>query len=274
MFPDRHLGQLRMSKDHRQEYHRAWSVLTPPLRPHPEVVAAVAEQMRGRSGRALLLGVTPELVDLVPDLVALDRNFSMIANLWLGNTASRWAVVGDWRNPHFAPASFSTCIGDGSLCGLEFPDEIMLVLHELSRVLRSEGRFICRLFLPPETAESVSALKDEAMSGKIRNFHAFKFRLAMAIAAEGPRPRVAVDTILNAFNALFEDRSELVRISGWNRAQIDTIDYYQRSTVVFSFPTRDQLLSAARRTFRRAQFVPTGAYEMADRCPLLVADMA
>src|SRR6185312_15459686 len=113
-----------MPKDHRRDYHRAWSLLTPPLRPHPDVILAVREQTRGRSGRTLLLGVTPELADIAPDLFALDRNLSMVKHIWPGNTSSRSAVVGDWRNSNFAARSFSTCIGDGSLCGLQYPDEI------------------------------------------------------------------------------------------------------------------------------------------------------
>ena len=121
--------------NHRQRYHRAWSQLTPPLRPHPDVVAAVKEQIKDRHGRTLLLGVTPELADVAPDLVAVDRNLSMVANVWPGNTSSRCAVVGDSRNSNFAPAVFSLCIGDGSLCGLKYPTEIAALFDELNRIL-------------------------------------------------------------------------------------------------------------------------------------------
>ena len=112
------------------------------------------------------------------------------------------------------------------------------------------------------------------MSGKIRNFHAFKFRLAMAIAAQRSRPHVAVNTILNVFNALFNDRKELVRMTDWSRAQIDTIDHYHESTIVFSFRHSRPVVVRRVAIFSHARFVPTGTYEMADRCPLLVADMA
>src|ERR1035441_10842678 len=90
-----------MGNNHWQVYYRAWSQLVPPLRPNPDVVAAVKEQIKDRRGRALLLGVTPELADVSPDLVAIDRNFSMIANVWPGNTTSRCAIAGDWRNSNF-----------------------------------------------------------------------------------------------------------------------------------------------------------------------------
>ncbi|HME61478.1 MAG TPA: methyltransferase type 11, partial [Candidatus Binatia bacterium] len=74
-----------MSQDHQKIYHHAWSHLTPPLRPPAAVVAAVRNQIRDKHGRALLLGVTPELADVTPQLVAVDRNFSMVANVWPGD---------------------------------------------------------------------------------------------------------------------------------------------------------------------------------------------
>ena len=122
-----------MNHDHQKTYHRAWSQLGPPLRPPADVVAAIREQIKDRPGRALLLGVTPELADVAPNLVAIDRNFSMVANVWPGNTASRHAMVGDWRKPNFATGAFSACIGDGSLSFLTFPDETAGLFRELKR---------------------------------------------------------------------------------------------------------------------------------------------
>jgi SAM-dependent methyltransferase len=261
-----------MPGNHRREYHRAWSRLTPPLRPHAEVVATVRQQIAGFSGRALLLGVTPELADVVSDLVAIDRNFSMVMNVWPGNTSSRWAVVGDWRNRNFAPGSFSLCLGDGSLCGLRYPDDIVLVLAEVARALRQGGRFICRLYLSPDQPETVWSIKEALLCGAIRNFHAFKFRLGMALAAHRPERSIAVAAILAEFDSSFSDRSELVRVTGWNREEIDTIDFYRESNVVFNFPTGEQVLKLAASLLCNVRLVPTGTYEMAERCPLLVAE--
>ena len=261
-----------MSKNHRAQYYRAWSQLTPPLRPHPDVVAAVKDQIKDRLGRSLLLGVTPELADVSPDLVAVDRNFSMIANVWPGNTTSRCAIVGDWRNSNFISGVFSLCLGDGSFCGLEYPDETVALFHELTRIIKSEGRIICRLYLAPDSAQTIFSLQDEAMSGGIGNFHAFKMRLAMALAAQQLKPQVRVETILDAFNALCGNRDELARATGWSRAQIDTIDFYRGSTVLFNLPTKDQFMSVISRILPSSRLVSSGTYEMAERCPLLVAE--
>ncbi len=258
--------------NHRQEYHRAWSQLAPPLRPHPDVVAAVKEQIEDRHGRALLLGVTPELADVAPDIVAVDRNFSMIANVWPGNTPSRYAIVGDWRNSNFVPGAFSLCLGDGSLCGLAIPNDITVLFLELRRILKSGGRIVCRLYLSPDIAETISGLQEEVLSGTISNFHAFKMRLAMALAAQRPVPQICVANILESFNSLFKNRDELVRATGWFREQIDTIDFYRGSTVSFNLPTKDQLLSVVSGICPSARLVPSGTYAMSERCPLLVAE--
>lgn len=260
--------------NHRQTYHRAWSLLGPPLRPHPDVVAAVKEQIKDRTGRTLLLGVTPELADVAPNLVAVDRNFSMIINVWPGNTSTRCAIVGDWRSSHFAPAVFSVCVGDGSLCGLEYPTEIAALFNELKRILKKDGRIVCRLYVSPDTGETISTLKESVMSGTVGNFHAFKMRLAMALAALQPVPQICVESILNSFNELFKNRDELVRITGWSREQIDTIDFYRGSDVVFNFPAADQLVSVVSKICPSVRLVPSGIYEMSERCPLLVVETA
>ena len=52
-----------MNRDHRRDYHRAWSQMTPPLKPDLAVVDAVKKEIANYPGRTLLLGVTPQLAD-------------------------------------------------------------------------------------------------------------------------------------------------------------------------------------------------------------------
>ena len=134
-------------------------------------------------------------------------------NVWPGNTSSRWAVVGDWRNRNFAPGSFSLCLGDGSLNCLRHPDDIAFVLREVARALRQGGRFVCRLFVSPDQPETVWSIKEALLCGAIQNFHAFKLRLGMALAAHRSGRSIPVAAILAEFNSLFSDRSELVRVT-------------------------------------------------------------
>lgn len=262
-----------MAHNHLNIYHRAWSQLGPPLRPPPDVVAAIREQIKDRPGRALLLGVTPELAAIAPDLVAVDRNFSMVVHVWPGNTASRCAIVADWLKSNFKTGTFSVCVGDGSLSFLEFPEGTAGLLHELQRVLKAGARVVIRVYLPGDPPEAIAALREEAMAGEIDNFHAFKIRLAMSLAGRKSVPHVRVVEILEAFSSLFRDREELSRATQWSREQIDTIDFYRDSNVSFAFPSQDQLLSVVSRICPGVRLVPSGHYEMSRRCPLLVADM-
>ncbi len=258
-----------MSRDHRRDYHRAWSRLTPPLRPHPNVVRAVRREIGDDPGPTLLLGVTPELADIAAQLVAIDRNHSMVLHIWPGDTPTRHAVVGDWRAGPFAPGCFATCVGDGSLCGLLWPKEPARVLGGLAATLRRGGRLVCRAYVPPHRVESAAALRERALAGAAGNFHAFKLRLAMAVAAE--TRRTPVRDILRAFDKLFPSRDQAAAVAHWERDEIDTIDFYRDSTVVFNFPTRDELLALTAKTFVDPRFVETVGYDLAELCPLLVA---
>src|ERR1700686_3906944 len=126
----------------------------------------------------------------------------MVAHIWPGNTARHPAIVGDWRNIPFAPDTFSTAVGDGSLCGLLWPDEHRRVLTGVSGALNGSGRFVCRVYAPA-AYESVSAVREAALTGAIGGFHAFKLRLAMALAAQRQDARVGVSELLDAFDTLF-----------------------------------------------------------------------
>jgi SAM-dependent methyltransferase len=261
-----------MSDDHRQGYHRVWSLLIPPLRPHPNVISGYRQAFAGRSGRMLLLGVTPELADIAPDLIAVDRNAPMIANVWPGDTAARKAVQGEWRNLDFPDGTFANCVGDLSLVSQPYPDDALACVREIARVLGPGGRFACRVILPPERAESEAELREAAQSGQIGNFHAFKLRLGMALAAHQPQPQINVEALLDAFNGMFPDRDQLVRSTGWDRAHVDTVDYYRNSKVVHAYPARQQLLSLLSPMYARIEFVPTSGFELSERCMLMIAD--
>ncbi len=252
-----------MTHVHWNEYHRAWSNVTLPLRPNHEVVAAVRKEIAAIEGPGLLLGVTAEFAGLCAPLVAIDRNPSFVQRVWHDNGTGRCAVVGNWLHPIFADRTFALCLGDGSLSGMIFPTEMHQLGAELARVLRPGSRLVFRLFASPDTAESVADVKEAALAAKIRNFHAFKWRFAMALAAQEREPNIRLDRIYERFDQLFPDRDELIRRTGWVREQIETIEHYKRSSVVYSFPTRDQLLSVIGREFCAIRFVPSGTYELA-----------
>jgi hypothetical protein len=263
-----------MSTSHWDKLYGAWSRLRAPVRVQDEVIAAFKHHISDRPGPVLLLGLTHGLTDIRPDVVAIDRDEVSLRNRWPGDAAERRAVVGDWRQPPFAAGAFAACIGDGIPIALRHPDDTASLYDALAALLAPRGRFACRVFAMPDVPETVEAVRAAALQGKIRRFMAFKFRLAMAVFAQGASPNIAVHAIHDAFEVNFPDRDRLAAAGGWDQQMVDTIDVYKSSSQVYSFPTRQQCLSVVPATFSNARFVAVGTYELAERYPFLLMERA
>ena len=262
-----------MSETPWSEFHRRWPKLKPPLRPNEEVVAALRDAIAGGAERALLLGLTPELSEVAQETVAVDWSDKMLAMVWPGNTASRRAVQANWLQLPCKVGAFSAAIGDGSLNCLEYPRQYRLVFEELSRALRPGARLAVRVFLTPDPCETLAQLQNAAMAGGTGVIDALKWRVAHAHCSERRDPNIAVRSIRDAFNALFPDREELARACGWSMDHIEQIDAYANLPDVFSFPTGAQVLDTLPTRFAHARFVSSGTYELAERCPILTAEL-
>ena len=243
----------------------------PESRRFGEIAARVKREISGFDERVLLLGVTPMLSTIGSDLTAVDRNHRIVQTRWIGNAPNRRAMIADWRQLPFGVASFSACIGDGSISAIRFED-VELVYKNLSRVLIRGGRFVCRVYITSDDSEAIENVANAAWRGECRSFLYFKLRLAMAIAGQQLNPSVPVRSIYDAFAASFPDRDRLADATGWDRSEIDKIDLYKPSSEVYSFPTRRQCLSIIPPAFLNARFVATGTYEFAAQCPLLVME--
>jgi hypothetical protein len=254
-------------------FYRRWRSSAPPLRPHADVCAAVREHLASHTARVLLLGVTPELADMGVQTLAVDRSETAIRVIWPGSTGVRRAMLGDWRSLPFAGGSLSAAIGDGSLNCVEYPCGYERIFAELARVVGAGGRIIIRVYVTPRPCESIADVRDAAMAGRVGNIHALKWRLAMAICAQQAGPNVAVQEILRVFNHEFPDRSALRCATGWTEDMIAPLDEYHDLPEVYSFPTREQLLSCVPPELTTPRLVSSGTYELAERCPLLVLDV-
>ena len=260
-----------MSADAWAAFHRRWSKLKPPLRASADVVETIRHSIENRSSEVLLLGVTPELADMGARMVALDWSQSMIDHIWPGDSPTRRAMLADWRSMPFDTPRFSAVIGDGSFNCLVLAD-VPMVFHELSRVLSPGARLAVRVYATPSPCESLESLQREVMTAATGGFHGFKWRLAMALAAETGNAEVAVSDVFGRFEALFPDRAALAHATGWSEETIGEIDAYCGSDAVYIFPTVAQVLAAIPAEFRNAGFISSGAYDLAERCPILIAD--
>lgn len=267
------MAQSRNSTDAWNQFHARWGRLQPPLRPNAEVADAIANVLSGQRKAAILLGVTPELAAIADDTTAVDHAETMIANIWPGDTDSRRAVLGRWQALPLTQRKYTAVLGDGSFNTLLYADYPM-VFSELAKVLLPGGRVAVRIYETPEPCETLANLRDDVMAGREKRFHAFKWRLAMAVVAERGDADVPVKAIHQAFERVFADRETVARATGWSDADFTEMDAYRDQAAVYSFPTRRQMLDALPAGFANPHFVSSGTYALAERCPIFVADFA
>lgn len=255
-----------MSDREWSDLHKRWARLKPPLRPPPEVVAAMQRVIADVPGCRLLLGVTREIALATPNLIAIDWSRAMISAVWPGDAPGRRAVEADWLALPFPDASFGAALGDGSLNMLRWPDQYRALIDALARVIAPGGRAVIRCFVCPDTPEPLKGMAAVAEDG----FHALKWRVAMAARQAGGDVNIRAKAMWAGFETAFPDREALAAATGWDRASIDEIDDYRQSLLTKSFPTRAELLDV----IPEGRLIEVGGYPLAERCPLIAIDFA
>jgi len=256
-----------------QTHAKQWSRIASPLRPNDEDVRTIRQALEPGGGNYLILGVTPEFAGLPGRMAAIDHSAAMIEAVWPGNLYGRSAVQGNWLQLPFGAGVFDAIIGDGCLTLLSYPQQYIGLFDQLRRVLGSRGKVLLRAFASPDESESSTMVCREALDGRIGSFHAFKWRLAMAMVKEAESPNISVDDIHQAFCHRFPDRKILAAATGWNMEDIGTVDAYHASPTSYSFPTLTQLRQSLPEDFRETRLA-YGSYELAARCPILLLEIA
>ena len=252
-----------------------WSRVGAPLRPGPEDCDHFADLLYpvlGPGASLGILGVTPELIQLAwpagTRLQAFDHSQAMVDALWAPNPAIPSQVcVARWETLPCADASLDAVAGDNSLGVMASLGDQEPVLRSLARVLRPGGRLVLRYFVRPDRPEPDDRVAADALAGRIRSFHALKWRVAMTLS-EAPGYSVAVADIHRRFERLFPDRERLARAGGWPSELIDTIDAYADAPTRYAFPTLEAAIAMARPWFEVTD-VRQGSYELAERCPIV-----
>jgi hypothetical protein len=246
--------------------------LGPPLFVDDSIAAAYQAAIAGRAARGLLLGVTPQLADFAADVTAVERNPTVIATRWPGDTPQRRSICADWRDMTFPPAAFTACIGDGSLNSLPDLSAVNAILARVAGFIETGGPMVFRVYLTPEECEPVDAVFAAARARQIVAFGALKWRLAMAIAHERRDCSMPVADIRDRFEREVPDRARFSDETGLSRQDLDTIDIYRDSAEIYCFPTESELRRALPATVRFVGFANSGSYELAERCPLAVLE--
>lgn len=244
--------------------------LGPPLRPNEEVIAAYGRLIAGHAARVLLLGMTRALADIGADVDAVDKDASVIARAWPGDTERRRAHTADWLALPFPARHFTAAVGDGALNSVGRLRNYRPLFAELERVLEPGAPIVTRVYARPVDCESVAAVAAAALAGEIPVFNALKWRLAMALVAEAGEPDIEVERIKAAFDRLFPDRGALAAAARYEMEDIATIDIYAGSRMIYSFPSLAEIRGCVPDSLGEMQVVPAGTYALAERCPLIV----
>jgi hypothetical protein len=258
---------------------QAWHLYASPLRPCAEDLAAFRRFAEAYSpapspSAALILGVTPEIATMAwpPGTVVTgaDRSAEMVRHVWPGDLPGiRQAQCVDWFSLPAPQRPYDLVIGDGSINTLGFPGELRRLLATLRKLARPGALLILRSFARPPVPESLNALAEAASAGAAGSFHAFKFRLAMALQS-CPEEGVALDAIWQLWRKLEIGIEGLAWRCCWPADVVSTIDLFHGKQVRLSFPTLDELTAAlaADGVSLLDRYIPR--YEMGERCPILV----
>ena len=265
--------------DHWNSHAQQWQWIASPLRPAADDILVAESALRawhshGRKNaiNVALLGVTPEIAGLewpaTANLVAIDHTEAMIRALWSSASGRSHAVCADWRKLPIAAGSQDVVIGDGCFSVFESGEHYPVLVREARRVLRKDGVMLMRFFVRPEIAEPPARVLADLKCGAIGNFHAFKWRLAMALHGsldEG----VKLADVWDAWHAACPDAGALATVLNWRIEEVRTIDAYRGARGRYTFPTLREVRHFLGEHFSEVSctFPP---YELGERCPTLV----
>jgi hypothetical protein len=267
-------------RTHWNSIARSWDLYSSPLRPCAEDVAtflrfagAYSQTPPHAALAALVLGVTPEIATMSwPEgtvVTAVDRSREMIDAVWPGDIAGvRRAYCEDWFLLRRPEPPYDIVIGDGIINTLGYPGEMRRLLARLRMLARPGALVILRSFVRPGVPETVAALIEAAQVGEAGNFHAFKFRLAMALQSS-PEEGVALDDVWRSWNRIETAVEGLASKCGWQPDVVRTIDLFRGKQVRLSFPTADELVATLEPEGISLLDLYIPGYEMGERCPIM-----
>jgi len=268
----------RDERVHWEDYAKFWDRLGPPLRPCAADVAYFEEQVEecaaGRDtagGRALILGVTPELAlmkwPMGYRVIGIDLNFGMVQGVWpVHGMKDRHVVCGDWQRLPLANVSTDVCIADGCFSMLGYPESYERLACEVHCVLKPGGLFMFRTFARSNEVKTPEEVVSDLVRGKIKNFHEFKFRLAIALQSN-TRSGVGVDAVWRAWNDIRDEVGAVSKTLGWDENNFATVEVYSGSITRYSFPTVQELREIFAAYFLECSY-PQLEYEFGSHCPI------
>jgi len=265
------------NNDHWNSQATKWASIGPPLRPSSEDISVFNDMLNKCSEKSsltksLLLGVTSEIATIdyfdKNHLIAIDRNISMINQLSaIESNNAKLMIQGDWLTMPFENGSLNIVIGDGCFTQLHYPNDYKNVLKNISRLLKKNGFVIFRFFTK-NNLESEEHIINEIKTNKIKNFHIFKFRLAMALQLDVEKG-VKLSDIWNTWESLKINTNILAASLNCDIETIQSIDSYKNSKARYSFPSEIELTEVLCENFTLIEHYQP-EYPFGDQCPIML----
>jgi SAM-dependent methyltransferase len=273
------IAKPNSSKSHWTRHATQWEMVGSPLRPVDEdadlywrAITSSLTESEIATARVLLLGATPELASMPwprgASMFACDSSLDMLQTVWPWghfSGASATALNADWRALPLAPGTCELIVGDGSLTLLSCAADYRRCAQEFYRVLRPGGCLVVRLFCQPQTPESPEQVLADLRRGHVGNFHAFKWRLVMAIHASNENACLA--DIWARWASEFPEPEQAAALSGWSPDTIHTLEAYRHAEARYSFYSLADAGSLLSPEFEFLDAAWPG-YELGERCPI------
>ena len=270
----------QLSENNWKKYPKFWDYVGEPLRPSVKDINFLKkellprlESISSKLKQVVILGVTPELATLPwsknTEIIAVDNSPDMIREVWPQKQVSRGkAVVGNWLELPLEDNSSDMILGDGCFVLLNYCDAYPKLLSEVFRVLKKDGLFAIRFFLSPSQSESVATVFEYLRTKSIGNFNIFKWRLAMALQ-ESVEEGILMNNVWETWKKEISEPEKLLQDLNWPIEMLSTIDIYENSSNIYTFPTLYEV-----RNLFSAQFIELSCYfpdyELGERCPTMI----
>jgi hypothetical protein len=270
-----------------EDLAQTWSAIAhalddwgPPLRRSPADTAITCNAIgrwctdnRKQAARVFLCGVTPEIA-LMPwpcrvELLGMDRVESMVRAVWPGDVPGvRTAVVGDWLAAGVPPGSMDIVVGDGGFGFFDYPDGQRALAQALGTMLQPDGLLVYRGYAQAAGQEPLSDVIGAARARQVGSFHAFKWRVAMAVQRSS-RDGVRLHDVWQACTDAGIDSAQQPQ-PGWSDRAVRTIRFYKDSDARLYFPTVNEFRDLLNETFDVVN-IQFPHYELGERCPHFAA---
>lgn len=243
-----------------------WGKLGPPLKPASSVIEKYSELVP--NGKVMMLGVTPEIYSVFDNILAVDINPSMLTNVWLGDTETKKAIVGDWVT-YETDEKFDGIVGDISLTLMGNKETITDFNKKSFNWLNSNGVMAQRIFHSTVTELPYEYLVLLTTSEAPMNWHAYKWLLHIYLATSTETQRIRQSDVRDLFNKICTDRNVLSHLTGWHIDAINTIDFYENATQEITVLSKEQWLETIPKDAVDIEFVYTEGYDICSLFPIL-----